>query len=81
MTIQEELRGFIATDLGWEGSVEELTDEYPLLDNGVLDSVGIFHVIGFIESKYGVDVEDEELVPEHFGTLAGIARLVESKRS
>lgn len=81
MTIQDDLRGFIRTELNWEGPPDELTDDYPLLDGGLLDSVGILQVVAFIESRYGVQVDDEELVPEHFGTLAGISRLVESKRT
>jgi acyl carrier protein len=80
MTIRDDLREFISSELNWDGDPKQLTDEYPLLEGGVLDSVGIFQMVSFLESQYGVEIQDEELVPEHFGTLAGISRLVESKR-
>ena len=51
-----------------------------LLDSGLIDSAGIFDLVAFIESTFGVEVSDEEIVPEHFDTLRAIAALVESKR-
>ena len=33
----------------------------------------------FIEQTYGVEVADDDLVPENFETIAAIARLVDSK--
>ena len=46
----------------------------------MLDSMGIFDLVTHLEQRYGVVIFDEELVPENFGTVAAIARLVESKR-
>lgn len=81
MSIENRLRSFIVDELQWSGRPEELTDDYPLIQRGVVDSLGIFSMVSFVESEYGIEVEDEELVPEHFGSIAGIARLVGSKRS
>jgi acyl carrier protein len=79
--IESRLRDFILRELNWNGRREELTDDYPLIRRRVLDSLGIFQVVSFVESEFGVEILDEELVPDHFGTIAGIARLVESKQS
>jgi acyl carrier protein len=79
--VLERVRGFVVQELQFEGSPTELTEDYPLLEKGVLDSVGILQLVSFLENEYGVEIADEELVPEHFGTLGGVARLVESKRA
>jgi acyl carrier protein len=79
--IEEKVRHFIVDELDWDGSPDELTAEYPLLDRHVVDSLGIFHLVSFLESEFGVDIGDEELVPENFGTIGAIARLVETKRA
>jgi acyl carrier protein len=52
----------------------------PLIENNLIDSLGIFHIVSFLEREFDVEVLDEELIPEHFGTIGSIARLVESKR-
>jgi len=79
--IEESIRRFIVDELSFDGPASSLPDDYPLLDRQVLDSLGLFHLVGFLEGEYGVEIQDEELVPEHFGCIRDIARLVEAKRS
>ncbi len=76
----DRLRTFIVEELSWEGSPGDLTDDFPLLERGALDSLGIFQLVSFIESEFGVEVRDKELVRANFGTLADISRLVDAKR-
>jgi acyl carrier protein len=80
MTIEDRLRGFVVEELRWDGN-ERLTDDYPLIQRGVVDSMGILGLVSFIEGEFGVRIEDEELVPQNFGTISGMARLVASKAS
>jgi acyl carrier protein len=74
----DRLRDFIETELGWRGG--ELADDYPLIENHVIDSLGVFQLVGFLENEYGVIIDDGDLLPERFDTLASIAELVERSR-
>lgn len=78
--IEQKVRQFIVDELRFDGS-SDLADDLPLIERRVLDSLGIFQLVGFLESEFGIEILDEELVPEHFGTIGDIARLVESKRN
>ena len=77
--LADALRVFITQELRFEGSVDLLTEDYPLLKNRVIDSLGIFQLVTFIEERFSVTIEDEELLPEHFSSLGSIIALVESK--
>jgi acyl carrier protein len=79
MNTTEKLRNFIVDELRWDGASEQLTDDYALLDNGVIDSLGIFEIVKFLEAEYGIEIADDELVPENFATLSAIANMVQSK--
>lgn len=79
METTERVRDFIVDGLRWDGSPEQLTDDYPLIAGGVIDSLGLFRIVEFLEATYGVEIADEELLPESFETLRSIAKLVESK--
>jgi acyl carrier protein len=81
MSIENEVRDFIATELSWDGSIDELSADYPLLEQEVVDSLGIFKIISFLESKYDIEIDDEELVPENFETIHKISGLVSTKVS
>lgn len=77
----EALRESIVNDLRWDGGRELLTTDYPLIENHVLDSLGLFTLVSFVEEQFGVEVGDEELVPENFGTLGSITAFIERKLS
>jgi acyl carrier protein len=75
----EQVQDFIIQELRWGGPREQLTPDYPLLENSVIDSLGLMQIVQFLEVECGVEIADEELVPENFATLSAIAKLVESK--
>lgn len=75
MTPTDRIRQFIVDELGWRGA--ELTPDFPLLENNVIDSLGLFRIVGFLEDEYGVTIPDDRLVPANFATLEMIATLVE----
>jgi acyl carrier protein len=72
----DRIREFIVAELGWRGA--ELTDDYPLLENRVIDSLGLFRIVGFLEQEHGVAIPDDKIVPANFASLQTIAALVEN---
>ena len=46
----------------------------------MIDSMGLLRLVAWLESTYGISVQDQEVVPANFGTIAQIAELVASKR-
>ena len=77
MNIEERVRVFVAqnfyVDPGAIGS------ETSLIGAGFVDSTGMLELIAFLESEYGIRVEDREMIPENLETLARIAAFVERK--
>ncbi|HEU4481233.1 MAG TPA: acyl carrier protein [Actinomycetota bacterium] len=76
----EQLRTFIIEELSFTGSPDVLTPGYPLIKNKVIDSLGIFQLVTFMEDEFDIEVEDDELTEEHFGDLASMAALIEAQR-
>jgi acyl carrier protein len=79
--IEESVRRFIVEELSNDGRSGDITDDYPLLERQVLDSLGIFNLVAYLESEFGIVVQDEDLVPANFGTVADIATFVGAKRA
>lgn len=79
MTTEDKLRAFILRELRADSTDRELTDDYPIIEQAVIDSLGIFEIVAFIESEFGVAVDDEDLVIDNFGTIRDIAKLVHAK--
>jgi acyl carrier protein len=56
-----------------------ITADQPLLD-GLIDSTSMLRLVLFIEERFGVRVEDDELVPENFETIRRLTEFVERKQ-
>lgn len=80
MEVEQKVRQFILDSLLWHGSPSSLTSDYPLIENDVLDSMAIFETIAYLEDQFGIEVQDDDLVPENFETIAAIARLVSTNK-
>ena len=52
-----------------------------LLANGVIDSFGLIGLIAALERTFGIEIVEEDVVPEHFQTLEQLAAFVEAKLS
>lgn len=60
---------------------KRLEDSSQLLEEGVLDSLGVLELVNYLQDELGVPVEDEELIPENFSSIDTIAAFVETKRA
>jgi len=76
-TISDTIATFIRDNFHHK---EVFTEETDLFDAGVIDSTGVLELITFIETRFGFQISDNELLPENLHSIAGIAKLVASKR-
>jgi acyl carrier protein len=77
-TVKSEIRQFI-TDRFLFGDDKKLGDDDSLLEAGIIDSTGILELIGHLEERYSIKVNDDELVPENLDTITGIAAFLAKK--
>jgi len=73
---KEAIRDWLQENVSANG---ELSDDYPLIEKGILTSLQTVELVMFVEDRFGITVEDDEVNEENFATLGDIAVLVESK--
>ncbi len=61
-------------------SSKELTSDLSLLESGIVDSLGVLDLVGFIEEEFGIQAEDDDLVPENFDSIEALTRFVTDRR-
>ena len=80
MNTHERIRMFIQETF-LLGEDEPLDGSISLLDSGVMDSTGVLELIAFLERELGLEVADEDVVPENLDTIDSIASYVQRKRA
>lgn len=53
--------------------------EDSLLESGIIDSLGILEIVNFLIEELGVDIEEDDLIPENFNSVMDIAGFVDKK--
>jgi methoxymalonate biosynthesis acyl carrier protein len=71
-----EVRGWIQENVTGSG---EVSDDYLLIENGVLTSLQTVELVMFLEDRFDIVIEDEEFSEENFGSVRAVAELVASK--
>ena len=72
LDIKQTLARFILDELVSDPDVTALGPEDDLLDDSIIDSLGIMRLIGFVEQRYGYVVPSEDVTVENFETVNAI---------
>lgn len=79
MKIQEKLQQFILEKILNNQNDLDFQTSTNLIEDGIIDSLGIMKLLTFIEESFSVQVSDDDLVPENFVTTESISTLVMDK--
>ena len=77
--IKDQIREFIQENLASVKGITSFRDDESLMDSGVIDSLGIFRLVTFLEESFGVRIGDEEINPDNLKTVDTIEQLVIAK--
>lgn len=58
------------------GEADEVKDEDSLLERGGLDSTGVLESVAFIDPRFGLPGEDEELIPQNLDSIGNRAEFI-----
>jgi acyl carrier protein len=75
--IEQEIRSFISERFLY-GRSDALNDDAPLMGN-VIDSTGVIELISFVQERFAIAIEDEEVMADNFGSVKSIVAFVEKK--
>jgi acyl carrier protein len=79
MQNRDIVRQFVMDTLVLDGSRADVGDDDLLVEDGIIDSMGILTMLTFLEERFGISVDGDELTPENFQSIQAIAALVERK--
>ncbi|CRK58859.1 hypothetical protein [Alloactinosynnema sp. L-07] len=73
-----EIKRFVLAEFAPDVGADELADDFDLLDNGVVDSLGLLRLIAWVGLRYDIPVEEVDLTPDNFRSVDAIDDFVGS---
>ena len=72
--IEEQLIGYCR-----ETFAAEVASDTRLIEKGIIDSMGIMELVGYIEQQFGIELEMDDMTIDNFGAVSAIKALIMSK--
>jgi acyl carrier protein len=73
------IREFVVETFAMDNGGQALADDLHLIDQGVIDSLGIVKLIAFMEQRFSISIPADELLPENFESVIAISDLVDRR--
>jgi acyl carrier protein len=67
--LETVINDYISRELVQDAAMLPLGNATPLLETGILDSLGLLRLVIFIQEQFAIVVDDVDLVPEHFASV------------
>ncbi|MEU3183852.1 acyl carrier protein [Streptomyces sp. NPDC006923] len=77
-SLADEIRGYVVTEFLDGEETADLTGEFDLIDNGVVDSLGVVRIVSHLARTYSIQIDDIPLIPDNFRSIDAISAFVEN---
>jgi acyl carrier protein len=78
IAIEQDIRQFVIQNFLF-GRGDQLRNDESFLESGVIDSTGVLELVSFLQEKFGVSIEDDELVPANLDSVELVTSFIERK--
>lgn len=79
--IKSQVRAYLLDNFLMGGTEQDIRDDTSFMGSHILDSTGFIELINYLEEQFGIQVTDEEMVPENLDSLRNIEHFVSGKRA
>jgi acyl carrier protein len=80
MQIETKIKDYIAKNLLFSEEGYTYADDVSFLQEGIIDSLGVMELVEFVQKEFGIKVEQTEVTPENFDSIAKLAAFVKTKQ-
>jgi acyl carrier protein len=77
--LQQDIRKFVIENFLFSEDNGKLANDDSLMEQGLIDSTGALELVTFLEGKYQIKIEDNELDPENLDSINKLVRFIHRK--
>jgi acyl carrier protein len=77
--VESVINDYISREFVQDASLLPLGNATPLLETGILDSLNLLRLVVFVQERFGIMVNDTDLIPENFDCVDAICAYLRSQ--
>lgn len=79
MDIREQIREYIVQNLLFTDAGFTYSDDDSLLEEGIIDSVGVMNLVLFIEEHFNITIPDQDITRDNFDSVGKLDQYISAK--
>ena len=68
---------FLGTIARPDVTLDTISDDEGLIHSGLIDSLALLSIIGYLETEYGIDFSERNVSPSELRSIARVLNLIE----
>jgi acyl carrier protein len=76
---ERDLRQYVIDNFLFGQGGSELKNDDSFMERGIVDSTGVLELVAFLEEKFQVKVEDEDLIPANLDSINNLLLYLKKK--
>lgn len=77
--MESVVNDYISREIVQDPALLPLSNEAPLLDGGILDSLSLLRLVVFLEERFQITVAETDLLPENFDCVNAICAYLRAR--
>jgi acyl carrier protein len=77
--LESVINDYISREFVQDASLLPLGNATSLLETGILDSLSLLRLVVFVQERFGITMDDADLVPENFDSVDAICAYLRSR--
>lgn len=77
--IKTILREFFRNNFLYSSDIDSISDDASFMNEGIIDSTGVLELIDFLEERFEINIENQEVIPENLDSFNNIERFLHTK--
>jgi acyl carrier protein len=80
MELEKRIRKYVAENLLYVDDDFTYDNDTSFIGEGLIDSMGIMELVMYVQSEFGITIEQEELTPANFDSMNKLIAFIDRKR-
>lgn len=79
--VKSILRDFVKNNFLYSTDINEVLDDTSFTDNSIIDSTGVLELIDFLEDRFEISIENDEVIPENLDSFNKLEVFINNKKN
>jgi len=81
MELDQQVRSYLVQNLLYIDDASQYDNDASFIGEGLIDSMGVMELVTYVQSRFGIPVEQHEVTPDNFDSVSKLVAFIRNKQS